>query len=98
LVEARLLRLSGHGEHDDASYVDPRLRETPVGRDCLAVARAQLLEMTPGIGARLDSWRETAQQTVEDVVAQAQREAGPDPYKEDWCALFSKHVAEPCGG
>ena len=29
LVVASLLRLVGHGEHDDASYVDPALREDP---------------------------------------------------------------------
>src|SRR5580692_1481924 len=38
LVVAKLLRLCGHGEHDDASYVDPKLKNSPVGRDCLKVA------------------------------------------------------------
>ena len=31
---------------------------------------------------------------VEDAVAKVQREPGPDPYKEDWCALASKHLSE----
>jgi len=31
---------------------------------------------------------------VEETVAQVQRETGPDPYREDWCALASKHLAE----
>ena len=38
LVVASLLRLCGHGEHDDANYVDPMLRQAPIGRDCLKVA------------------------------------------------------------
>src|SRR5580765_788758 len=38
LVVGRLLRLCGHGEHDDASYIDPALKESPLGRDCLKVA------------------------------------------------------------
>src|SRR5580765_7027538 len=42
LVVASLLRLVGHGEHDDGHYVDPRLKAAPVGRDCLDVARAQI--------------------------------------------------------
>ena len=42
MVVARLLRLCGHGEHDDASYVDPRLRNASFGRDCLKVAEEHL--------------------------------------------------------
>jgi pyruvate dehydrogenase E1 component alpha subunit/2-oxoisovalerate dehydrogenase E1 component alpha subunit len=38
MVVARLLRLCGHGEHDDASYVDPKLKQSPLGRDCVSVA------------------------------------------------------------
>ena len=43
LVVATLLRLCGHGEHDDASYIDPKLKASPVGRDCLKVAEEHLL-------------------------------------------------------
>jgi hypothetical protein len=28
LVVARLLRLCGHGEHDDAPYIDPKLKQS----------------------------------------------------------------------
>ena len=38
MVVARLLRLCGHGEHDDASYIDARLKASPLGRDCLQAA------------------------------------------------------------
>jgi hypothetical protein len=27
-------------------------------------------------------------------VAQVQREAAPDPYQENWCALKSSHLSE----
>src|SRR5882672_1652855 len=40
LVVAQLLRLCGHGEHDDAGYVDPALKNSPLGRDCLKVSEA----------------------------------------------------------
>ena len=43
MVVATLLRLCGHGEHDDASYVDPKLKASPAGRDCLKVAEEFLL-------------------------------------------------------
>src|SRR5208282_2007621 len=35
MIVAKLLRLCGHGEHDDASYIDPKLKASPAGRDCL---------------------------------------------------------------
>src|SRR6266404_1103614 len=44
LLVATLLRLCGHGEHDDASYVDPKLKTSPIGRDCLKLAETQLLD------------------------------------------------------
>ena len=31
---------------------------------------------------------------IEEAVSTVQREAGPDPYKENWCALASKHLSE----
>jgi pyruvate dehydrogenase E1 component alpha subunit/2-oxoisovalerate dehydrogenase E1 component alpha subunit len=42
----------------------------------------------------LAAWRNEIVQTVEESVAEVQREPGPDPYKEDWCALASKHLSE----
>ncbi len=38
MVVAKLLRLSGHGEHDDALYVDSNLKKSPLGRDCNILA------------------------------------------------------------
>jgi len=62
LVVARLLRLCGHGEHDDSSYVDARLRTASFGRDCLKVAEEHLLlENWAGQDA-LDGWRAEAVQ------------------------------------
>jgi acetoin:2,6-dichlorophenolindophenol oxidoreductase subunit alpha len=94
LVVASLLRLCGHGEHDDANYVDPKLKNSPVGRDCLKVAEAEMLERGWGDLPSLAQWRAEAAQQVEEAVAKAQREPAPDPYKEEWCALASKHLSE----
>lgn len=97
LVVAKLLRLCGHGEHDDASYIDPRLKQSAIGRDCLDVAREQLLDQHFADEAAIESWRAESIATVEEAVAKVQREAGPDPYKEDWYALSSKHLQEGHG-
>ena len=94
LVEAQLLRLCGHGEHDDAGYVDPRLKNSPVGRDCLKVAEEVLRQKRWADGAQLAAWRNEAVQKVEEAVAQVQREPGPNPFREDWCALSSRHLSE----
>jgi len=95
LIEARLLRLCGHGEHDDAGYVDAALKASPLGRDCLKVAEARLVEEGWTDQTQIDQWRFEAMQTVEQAVAQVQREPGPDPYAQDWCALASRHLADP---
>ena len=94
MVVARLLRLCGHGEHDDAGYIDPKLKQSPLGRDCLKVAEQVLARRGWADDAMLKSLREDAAQTVEETVAQAQREPAPDPYKENWCALASRNLSE----
>jgi pyruvate dehydrogenase E1 component alpha subunit/2-oxoisovalerate dehydrogenase E1 component alpha subunit len=94
LIVARLLRLCGHGEHDDSSYIDPRLKSSPLGRDCLRVAEELLLEQQWARPADLEAWRAECQQKVEEAVATAQREGAPDPFAERWCALASEHLQE----
>jgi acetoin:2,6-dichlorophenolindophenol oxidoreductase subunit alpha len=94
VVLATLLRLCGHGEHDDAGYVDPKLKTSPVGRDCLKVAEEYLLERDWADAGLVATWRDEAIQSVEQTVATVQREPAPDPYKEDWSALASKHLGE----
>lgn len=94
MVEARLLRLCGHGEHDDAAYVEARLKESAVGRDCLRRAEEELRSrgwLPPG---EIDRCRAEAAQRVEEAVAKVQREPAPDPYQEDWSALQSFGLVE----
>ena len=94
LVVARLLRLCGHGEHDDAGYVDARLKASPLGRDCLKVAEDFLRQNTWADAAALNEWRAETVEKVEDTLATVQREAGPDPFHENWCALSTRHLCE----
>jgi pyruvate dehydrogenase E1 component alpha subunit/2-oxoisovalerate dehydrogenase E1 component alpha subunit len=44
LVVADLLRLCGHGEHDDAGYITPELKNSSLGRDCMKIAEEFLLQ------------------------------------------------------
>ena len=97
LVVAHLLRLCGHGEHDDAHYVEPKLKASSLGRDCLKAAEEFLLQERWADPAAIETWRHESVLKVEEAVASVQREAGPDPYKENWCALSSKHLSEMNG-
>jgi TPP-dependent pyruvate/acetoin dehydrogenase alpha subunit len=94
LIVATLLRLCGHGEHDDAGYVDPKLKTSPIGRDCLKVAEEFLLRQNWMDATQLAALRNELVHEVEDAVAKVQREPAPDPYEEKWCALASEHLTE----
>ena len=94
LVVASLLRLCGHGEHDDAGYVNPALKQSTLGQDCIAMAEDALLRQHWATPDDLAAWRKLAHEQVESAVAMVQREPPPDPYKENWIALSTKHLAE----
>ena len=94
LVVAQLLRLCGHGEHDDAHYISAQLKQSRLGRDCLKVAEDHVLRRAWADAAAIQRFREEAALEIEQAVAQVQREAAPDPYKENWCALASRHLSE----
>lgn len=87
MVVAKLLRLSGHGEHDDGAYIPEDIRTSHYGRDCMEVGKQQLIELGWLTESELTEWEEAAKLEVQTAVTTAQREDGPDPYKEEWCAL-----------
>ncbi len=94
MVVATLLRLCGHGEHDDASYIDPKLKASPVGRDCLKVAEEHLLRRKWTDAAALAALRGEIVREIEEAVARVQREPTPDPFTEDWRAISTRHLNE----
>jgi acetoin:2,6-dichlorophenolindophenol oxidoreductase subunit alpha len=94
LVVAQLLRLCGHGEHDDASYIDPKLKNSPLGRDCLKVAEEFLLRQKWIDQSQIAVWHSEAVHEIEEAVAKVQREPAPDPFAEKWTALSTEHLIE----
>jgi len=86
LIISEILRLSGHGEHDDGIYVDSALKSANVGRDCLEVARGQMIDGGFSNLDEIQAWRKEVQDAVQQSVAQAQKEPKPDPYQDDWMA------------
>ena len=94
LIVATLLRLCGHGEHDDAGYVDPQFKTSPIGRDCLKVAEKFLFRRSWMDASQLAGLRSELAREVEDAVAKVQREPAPDPFTEEWCAISTGHLNE----
>ena len=94
LVVGNLLRLCGHGAHDDASYVPANLKTTPLGQDCLLLARHRLLRDFHASPAQLDLLDTEAAHAVQQAVATAQRDPAPDPALESWQPLASPWLLE----
>jgi pyruvate dehydrogenase E1 component alpha subunit/2-oxoisovalerate dehydrogenase E1 component alpha subunit len=90
LVVGDLLRLVGHGEHDDGSYVDPALKSSPVGRDCVLLAEKKIISKKWASADECTKWRREAEEEVNAGVDKVRREPGPDPEEDDWAA-FSQH-------
>jgi len=90
MVVAHLLRLGGHGEHDDGSYVPDSAKHGHYGRDCIEVAMRQLVEGGIASVEEIMAWQEETSEEVQRAVAQAQQEPVPDPYREDWSALSTR--------
>src|SRR5438552_14072222 len=93
-VEASVLRLAGHGEHDDASYVTDEIKGEPFAQDCLACAEKVIVDFGLADGAKLKEWRAEAVAEVDKAVTTAQQEAAPDGEKEDWCAISMRHLVD----
>jgi pyruvate dehydrogenase E1 component alpha subunit/2-oxoisovalerate dehydrogenase E1 component alpha subunit len=95
LVVANLLRLCGHGEHDDGSYIDPKLKSSALGRDCVKLAEEFLKQQGWADAATLAQWRQEAAQKVEEATATAQRDPAPDPFEPNyWAALSNQQLLE----
>lgn len=90
LVVGRLLRLAGHGEHDDASYVSDEAKSGRHGGDCLALARERLLAEGYETDEALAAIEAEVFAFVEETFVLAQAEEAPNPIEDDWRALSGK--------
>ncbi|MEM7602581.1 MAG: thiamine pyrophosphate-dependent enzyme [Verrucomicrobiota bacterium] len=94
LVVGKLLRLSGHGEHDDASYVPDEVKAGEFGNDCLQLARARGLDEGFFSESELETMEQEVLNEIEESFGQAQSESAPDPAKDDWRALSTPGLVE----
>jgi len=94
LVVASILRLSGHGEHDDASYVTDEIKREPFARDCLKVAEQTIADLNLVDAETLREWRKDAAAQVDQAISTAQKEAAPEADEEDWYAISTRDLVD----
>src|SRR6202030_1127145 len=94
LVVAEVLRLAGHGEHDDASYVPAEMKNQPFAQD--SVARTEKFILENGLLNRdaLQQMRAEIAKQVDEAVATAQMEDPPQAREEDWRALSTSELID----
>jgi acetoin:2,6-dichlorophenolindophenol oxidoreductase subunit alpha len=98
LVVASLLRLAGHGEHDDASYVPPAMKKERWGQDCVGLTEQLILKNNWADAKTLKEWRAEISAEVDKAVETAQREAAPVGSEEDWCAIATRELVDQPAG
>jgi TPP-dependent pyruvate/acetoin dehydrogenase alpha subunit len=79
LVECDTLRMRGHGEHDDASYIPKELLARYAARDPIKLARARLSEEGALPISDLDAIEAACAAEVDAAYREALRDAPPDP-------------------
>ena len=94
LVVANLLRLAGHGEHDDASYVPPQMRDEPWAQDSVKRAEQFALDQELMDADTLRQWRDELAAEVNEAIETAQHEAAPAASEEDWCAVSQRRLLD----
>ena len=94
LVVASVLRLAGHGEHDDASYVPAEMKKELFAQDSVQRTERFILEQELLDDQTLQQWRREIAAEVDDAVSTAQGEDMPHASEEDWCAMSVRELAD----
>src|SRR5438876_2626598 len=94
LVVASTLRLAGHGEHDDASYVTEDIKRESFAQDALQCTEQFILEQEILDREGLQQIRAELAVEVDEAVAIAQQEDAPVGSEEDWCAISTRELVD----
>src|SRR2546430_2073802 len=94
LVVASVLRLSGHGEHDDASYVTDEIKRQPFAQDCLKLTEKKIVDLALADATTLQSWKDDARKQVDEAIETAQKDPAPEGEKEDWYAISTRELVD----
>lgn len=94
MVVGHMLRLSGHGQHDDGWYVPESLKVSSVGQDCIDNASKYLLKREWATEDELAAWEKKTRARIDRAVSKVSKEPKPDGARENWYALSTKHLCE----
>ena len=94
MVVANVLRLAGHGEHDDASYVPPEMRGESFARDSVKVAEEFILEQELMTAEEIRQLREEIAAEVNDAINTAQTDPTPRASEEDWSPMSRRDLLD----
>jgi pyruvate dehydrogenase E1 component alpha subunit/2-oxoisovalerate dehydrogenase E1 component alpha subunit len=94
LVVTSVLRLSGHGEHDDASYVTEEIKRQPFAQDCLKLAEKKIVDLQLADSATLQAWKDDARKQVDEAMEIAQKDPVPEGDKEEWRAISTRELVD----
>ncbi|MDC0268254.1 thiamine pyrophosphate-dependent enzyme, partial [bacterium] len=94
LIIAELLRLCGHGEHDDAQYITEEIKKSSVGQDCMQQARETLKTRYDFVEKEITDWHASTLEEINKSIQQVQSEGGPDPFTHSWKALATRELCE----
>ena len=94
LVVAEVLRLAGHGEHDDASYVPQEMKGQPFAQDPIARTEKFILENELMSRDELQQMRAEIAKQVDEAVSTAQQEDAPHPNEQDWRSMSTDRLID----
>src|SRR3954467_5794832 len=94
MVVAEVLRLAGHGEHDDASYVPPDMKNQPFAQDPVARTEKFILENGLLDSEKLQQMRAEIAKEIDEAISTAQQEDPPAASTEDWSALSVRELVD----
>ena len=94
LVVAEVLRLSGHGEHDDASYVPQDMKGQPFAQDPITRTEKFILEQGLLDSDALKQMRAEIAKEIDEAVATAQQEDMPHAQQEDWRSMSTDRLID----
>jgi pyruvate dehydrogenase E1 component alpha subunit/2-oxoisovalerate dehydrogenase E1 component alpha subunit len=90
MVVAELLRLAGHGTHDDASYVSDEVKSRY--GDCVQLYERALLVTGAITAADAAQIWEDARARIEAAIEHCRPDPEPDPAAEDWTAYAERDL------
>ena len=91
IVIGNLLRLSGHGEHDDAPYISEEMKKSKLGLDCINKSGKRILDEGWCSQSDIDDMFKESENEVNAAIKIAESESAPDPYSHDWSAYSSSN-------